>query len=462
MSEVNSVVETAVERTSWGKSRNELLCRFHNSGGLHRISGDAPLETRILTHEENHVNSRIIDIPGVVNKLQLDGRSTSGIKINGANTDVADPPPYCHIFKANSPSSKRTCIAAIAYHKEACKLVKRNTKNRRVKNANKKNFKRKYFLKNVKLPSSLASNKNINFLTIEEIKERIVVCDGGNTDNDGMQPLEKDIYCLKIRNGDLWVADTLNASTGLHYISTSESYSTFIRLPRNESLQILSDSRPLCNAMRICALTQRVSLSRGKQRHVYLNGTNKYCCVGAQPGRNVKGVLSGLYRIEQGFPSEHWDILHNTLRQAEHAFDKYVNTDVIRHITCAKSRINFATMVPSPSSSDNTKVSRYYNGVSFGVNVHLRAHTDKDFTMSIVQAHIERQEYKNCDAVICYFAFPRIGIAVALRPGDFLLFNPQEPHCISSRCQNGDEIFSLSSYLKTAIVGLNDNSNTTI
>ena len=119
-------------------------------------------------------------------------------------------------------------------------------------------------------------------------------------------------------------------------------------------------------------------------------------------------------------------------------------------------------MVPSPSSSDNTKVSRYYNGVSFGVNVHLRAHTDKDFTMSIVQAHIERQEYKNCDAVICYFAFPRIGIAVALRPGDFLLFNPQEPHCISSRCQNGDEIFSLSSYLKTAIVGHNDNSNPTM
>ncbi len=123
------------------------------------------------------------------------------------------------------------------------------------------------------------------------------------------------------------------------------------------------------------------------------------------------------------------------------------------------SIINFAIMVPSPSSSDKTKVARYYNGLSFGVNVHLRAHTDKDFTMSIVQAHIDRQVYKNCDAVICFFAFPRIGIAVVL---DFFLFNPQEPHCISSRCQNGDEIFSLSSYLKTAIVGLNDNSNPTM
>ncbi len=49
----NSVVEHAVKRNSWGKSRDELSCRFRNNGGLHRISGDAPLETRILlTYEE--------------------------------------------------------------------------------------------------------------------------------------------------------------------------------------------------------------------------------------------------------------------------------------------------------------------------------------------------------------------------------------------------------------------------
>ena len=48
MSFRNSVVENAVERNSWGKSRDELLCRFQNKGGLHHISGDAPLETQIL------------------------------------------------------------------------------------------------------------------------------------------------------------------------------------------------------------------------------------------------------------------------------------------------------------------------------------------------------------------------------------------------------------------------------
>ncbi len=76
--------------------------------------------------------------------------------------------------------------------------------------------------------------------------------------------------------------------------------------------------------------------------------------------------------------------------------------------------------------------------------------------MSIVQAHIDNHDYQLNDRIVCYFAFPRIGIAVALRPGDFLLFDPQEPHSISSRCKAEDEIFCASSYLKTAIVGLND------
>jgi hypothetical protein len=40
-----SVVEDAVERNSWGKSRCEQMCRFPNTGGLHCTSGGAPLET---------------------------------------------------------------------------------------------------------------------------------------------------------------------------------------------------------------------------------------------------------------------------------------------------------------------------------------------------------------------------------------------------------------------------------
>ena len=136
-----------------------------------------------------------------------------------------------------------------------------------------------------------------------------------------------------------------------------------------------------------------------------------------------------------------------------------MDTDIIRHISCAKLRVNFKTMELSTSSSYQ-KTARYYNGLGFGINVYLRSHIDQDFTMSIVQAHTNNRDYQVNDKILCYFAFPRIGMAVALRPGDFLLFNPQELHSISSRCRSEDEIFCISSYLKTGVVGLNDNSNT--
>jgi hypothetical protein len=135
-----------------------------------------------------------------------------------------------------------------------------------------------------------------------------------------------------------------------------------------------------------------------------------------------------------------------------------MDTDIIRHISCARSRVKFKTMEPSPSST-HKKLARYYNGLGFGINVYLRSHIDRDFTISIVQAHINNHNYQVNDRILCYFALPRIGTAVALWPGDFLLFNPQEPHSISSCCKSGDKIFCISSYLKTGIVGLNDNSN---
>ena len=44
-----------------------------------------------------------------------------------------------------------------------------------------------------------------------------------------------------------------------------------------------------------------------------------------------------------------------------------------------------------------------------------------------------------------------------IRPGDLLVFNPSEPHTVSSRCDKDDEVYCLTTYLKTVVVGLNDN-----
>jgi hypothetical protein len=220
----------------------------------------------------------------------------------------------------------------------------------------------------------------------------------------------------------------------------------------------MNNGQSICKAMQLCALTQRQSLARGTNNNIFMENSNKYCCIGAQPENAERGVQSGLYRLKYGFPSKEWDSMHRVLTRAEYAFDRYMDTHIIRHISCARSQVEFKMMEPSPSST-HKKLARYYNGLGFGINVYLRSHIDRDFTMSIVQAHIDNQDYQFDDRILCYFAFPRIGMTVALRPGDFLLFNPQEPHSISSRCRTGDEIFCISSYLKMGGVGLNDNSN---
>ena len=107
----------------------------------------------------------------------------------------------------------------------------------------------------------------------------------------------------------------------------------------------------------------------------------------------------------------------------------------------------------------NQPCCRTFGALSFGINVHLSCHTDDNFAYSVVTVHMGHHDYSVTeDNIIVYFCFPRLGMAVALRPGDILIFNPLEPHAVSSRVKKGDEVLVLSMYLKTAIVGLNDNT----
>ena len=139
---------------------------------------------------------------------------------------------------------------------------------------------------------------------------------------------------------------------------------------------------------------------------------------------------------------------------AESAFESMADHQVLSHLYHAKQVVPFKTM----SVSDSTASAKYFGALAFGCNVFLRAHIDDDFTMSIVQVHLKgRNKYNVNDDIVVYFCFPTLGCVVPLRPGDFLIFNALVPHCISSRCRQEDKLMIISSYLKTSVVGMNDN-----
>ena len=71
---------------------------------------------------------------------------------------------------------------------------------------------------------------------------------------------------------------------------------------------------------------------------------------------------------------------------------------------------------------------------------------------------LKSEACKEDDKEVAYFCFPELGVAVPLRPEDALIFNPREPHCLSSCCRVEDEVVCMSLYLKSAVVGLNASS----
>ncbi len=142
-----SVVEEVVERNSWGMSRCEQMCRFPHTGGLQSTSGDVPLEKPTL---QNPV------------------------------------PVWCHVHISNSSSSKQIQVAGVAYKNILHELVRHATKHRKSLNASRKCHKQILKLKDVVVGNGLLK-LNVKCLSLNYIRNNIVVCIGGDTDSDAIK-----------------------------------------------------------------------------------------------------------------------------------------------------------------------------------------------------------------------------------------------------------------------------------
>ena len=80
-------------------------------------------------------------------------------------------------------------------------------------------------------------------MSSDYIRKNIDVCNRGDTTSDAIQNTLalNSVHYLQIRDGDLWVADTANASIGLRFILPGESSPILICLPRDESLGIMNN-----------------------------------------------------------------------------------------------------------------------------------------------------------------------------------------------------------------------------
>jgi hypothetical protein len=92
----------------------------------------------------------------------------------------------------------------------------------------------------------------------------------------------------------------------------------------------------------------------------------------------------------------------------------------------------------------------------FPSGLYVLCHDDTDVTTT----HMGHTTYRPDLPTSVHFCLPKKGVAIALKPGDFIIFNPVEPHCVSMREKfyEHKQVFLMSFYLKSAVVGLHDNS----
>ena len=280
----------------------------------------------------------------------------------------------------------------------------------------------------------IKKKKKIDSLPLIETAEKLSICTSEL----------KDQYLMfrDPKNGDrqLMIYDSLEG--GIHYLNKECGSFSCILLPREHTLkQSGQKQKHLCTVLNHLHL-----LSKNKvKRTVDKNNQSPYSVYGYNVLRGNVGMG------KRDFHNlEHHNTLCKFIRRMEHHFGQYVDSCALAGMVKAKSIVNWKGLNNNNLCSAALATSKNYCSP---------AHTDKDFFASIHQVNINRDYEKN-DPICQHFCFPQFGFAVGLRPGDVLLFNPLIYHCLSMRSEKYKEIdvHVTTAYLKTAHVGLNNNS----
>jgi hypothetical protein len=252
---------------------------------------------------------------------------------------------------------------------------------------------------------------------------------------------------------DMKVVDTVEGAQ----MKSDSGDTVFVLIPREQAIAKISHVNTTLQSLRALNNAKGFTEQRGKKRMNVPEGRNSnYCTAGLKARRGGTGILDSWPEKLSKNDKKRIIKFMNTCQDVS---DGFIPSEHLRGIQIAKCILQWQQLGGCGKRS-------VWASFSDALNTFLSAHMDEDFYYSLLtlaSAHAMRQNidrYKLSADVSNYFVFPEQGIAVAMRPGDMLIFNPKYHHCLSSRAYEyaNKDVFSLSLYLKTAIVGKHDNS----
>jgi len=177
------------------------------------------------------------------------------------------------------------------------------------------------------------------------------------------------------------------------------------------------------------------------------DGDAAYACVGPKPNRGGRGIIDNTFNLNSSPQTQ--DEIFRIMSQVQFLVQAYVDPNFVK----AHTEMMDELMVPGFKKSSENEQTSVLTNIALGMNVYLPQHKDQDAFLSATMVF---DTNKSDDDILAYFCFAGLGFAVAMHHGDVLIFDPLEPHCISSRAV-GRDIYCMSFYCKSALVGGNDN-----
>ena len=194
------------------------------------------------------------------------------------------------------------------------------------------------------------------------------------------------------------------------------------------------------------------------QRIRMTNGSDsKYIVIGTSPnrgGRHAKGrgTRESMKGLEHPESVVHQKLFGIWFRRVEHCVDRYLPSYLKTLVGMIGKMCGHGNM-----PLGNNKYSNIWPALAVGRNVFLNVHTDEDYFWTLTTVVTDEIPTTN-SPIVLYMCFPTLGTAVGLRNGDLLMFNPLIPHCVSTRCNPNTEVYCVSMYMKSLLVGGADNS----
>lgn len=342
-------------------------------------------------------------------------------------------------------------------------IAPRTKKQRRKINAKRKKLEQELH----KISPSVAQK---NVITMNDINDTHYFFDGGDDNATRINPPQltyfdkKEKVNITIPVVTYRVVESLRVlkpkeEKGMRMMKSDGTRELFILVPRQYSLEAFHELgisiEDVLHAFDV-AIANSNDMSNQRGKGISIQNADearvvKYACVGSSAKRAGVGVWPLHHAIRKMDLEQQRILLRYMEDVIERMFRDWMPPEATRQMEKAMELIN-----PTLFTTTDGESSEIYQAFAVGKNVYLSTHIDKDYAYSAIVI-LTRGKYEFEAEPVAYFTFPKSGVAVPLRPGDVLFFDASEPHSVSSRCRDSDDIYCISFYLKSSQVGKNDN-----